>query len=226
MKAFIVGGSSSIGAAVIRALLNAGAEVAATYRTAIPPGLGDAAWTRADMRSPEDIEKLAGPAAGADVVVLLPGLSLGQQLGEYADSQIDEVVEVNFSSQFRAIRRLAPVLADPSHIIIMGSMAGQRGSADPLYGATKGAMHALAKSLAKSLAPKTRVNVVAPGMVTDTAMVDGTPQVVLDAHLAATPTGRFISADELARVVLDLTQPHWHQLNGACIDINGGQYVR
>ena len=226
MKAFIVGGSSSIGGAVIRALLDAGHEVAATYRTAIPPGLGDAAWTRADMRSPEDIEALAGPAAGADVAVLLPGLSLGQQLGEYADDQIDEVVDVNFSGQFRAIRRLAPVLADPSHIIIMGSMAGQRGSADPLYGATKGAMHALAKSLAKSLAPKTRVNVVAPGMVTDTAMVDGTPQSVLDAHIAATPTGRFISADELARVVLDLTQPHWRQLNGACIDINGGQYVR
>ena len=177
MKAFIVGGSSSIGAAIIRALLDAGAEVAATYRTAVPPGLGDAAWSRADIRSPEDIEALAGPAAGADVAVLLPGLSLGQQLGEYADDQIDEVVEVNFSGQFRAVQRLAPVMADPSHIIIMGSMAGQRGSADPLYGATKGAMHALAKSLAKSLAPKTRVNVVAPGMVTDTAMVDGTPQI-------------------------------------------------
>ena len=226
MKAFIVGGSSSIGVVIIRALLDAGNEVAATYRTAIPPGLGGAGWSRADMRSAEDIAALAGPAAGADVAVLLPGLSLGQQLGTYTDSQIDEVVEVNFSGQFRAVQRLAPVMADPSHIIIMGSMAGHRGSADPLYGATKGAMHALAKSLAKSLAPKTRVNVVAPGMVTDTAMVDGTPRTVLDAHLAATPTGRFISADELARVVLDLMQPHWRQLNGACIDINGGQYVR
>ena len=226
MKSLIVGGSSSIGAAIVRTLLGAGHEVAATYRTSIPSGLDAAAWVKADIRSLADLDALARTAEGAGVVVLLPGLSPGQQLAEYADDQIDEVVDVNFSGQFRVIQRVAPVLPDPSHIIVMGSLAGQRGSSDPLYGATKGAMHALVKSLAKSLAPRTRVNVVAPGMVTETGMVDDTPQQVLDAHLAVTPTGHFISADELSRIVLDLTQPHWRQLNGACIDINGGQYVR
>ena len=226
MKVFALGGSSSIGQAAIRVLLDAGHEVCATYRSGIPNGLSAATWVRADVRSTADLDSLAGPAEGAGVLLLLPGLSLGQTLATYDDDQISEVVDVNFSGQFRAIQRIAPVMADDSHIIIVGSQAGQRGSGDPLYGATKGAMHALAKSLAKSLTPRTRVNVVAPGMVTETAIHDGTTQEVLDGHLRSTPTGHFISAAELAHVLLDIIQPHWAQLNGACIDLNGGMYVR
>lgn len=226
MRAFVLGGSASIGVAIARALLDAGHEVRATYRTAQPPGLDGAMWARADIRSSADLDEVAPLAAGSDALLLLPGVSLGQSLAEYADDQVAEVVDVNFAGQFRAIRRIAPVMAEGSHIVIMGSMAGQRGSGDPLYGATKGAMHALAKSLAKSLAPRTRVNVVAPGIVTETAMADATPQATLDAHLAAPPTGHFISAADLARITLDILQPHWRQMNGACIDVNGGQYVR
>lgn len=226
MKVFALGGSSSIGQAAIRVLLDAGHEVCATYRSGVPSGLDAASWVSADVRSTADLDALAGPAEGADVLLLLPGLSLGLSLATYDDDRIAEVVDVNFSGQFRAIQRIAPVMANDSHIIIVGSQAGQRGSGDPLYGATKGAMHALAKSLAKSLTPRTRVNVVAPGMVTETAMHGGTAQTVLDMHLRGTPTGHFISAAELAHVLLDIMQPHWAQLNGACIDLNGGMYVR
>ena len=226
MKVFVLSGSSSIGQAAIRVLLDAGHEVCATYRSGVPDGFDGATWVRTDVRSAADLDALAGPAQDADVLLLLPGLSLGQTLAAYDDEQISEVVDVNFSGQFRAIQRIAPVMTDGSHIIILGSLAGQRGSGDPLYGATKGAMHALAKSLAKSLAPRTRVNVVAPGMVTETVMHDGTSHAVLDMHRKTTPTGHFISAAELAHVLLDLIQPHWAQLNGACIDLNGGMYVR
>lgn len=226
MKIFVLSGSSSIGQAAIRVLLDAGHDVCATYRSGVPGGLDAATWVRADVRSTADLDALAGPAEGADVLLLLPGLSLGLKLETYDDDRISDVVDVNFSGQFRAIQRIAPVLSDDSHIIILGSQAGQRGSSDPLYGATKGAMHALAKSLAKSLTPRTRVNVVAPGMVTETAMHDGTSEAVLDMHRKTTPTGHFISAADLARVLLDIMQPHWSQLNGACIDINGGMYIR
>ena len=63
-------------------------------------------------------------------------------------------------------------------------------------------------------------------MVTGTAMHEGTSPAVLDMHRKATPTGHFISATELAHVLLDIMQPHWAQLNGACIDLNGGMYIR
>ena len=57
-------------------------------------------------------------------------------------------------------------------------------------------------------------------------MHDETSEAVLDIHRKTTPTGHFISATDLAHVLLDIMQPHWCQLNGACIDINGGMYIR
>ena len=110
MKVFALGGSSSIGQAAIRVLLDAGHEVCGTFRTRVPQGLDGATWVRADVRSTADLDALSGPAEGADVLLLLPGLSLGRTLGTYEDDQVSEVVDVNFSGQFRAIQRIAPVL--------------------------------------------------------------------------------------------------------------------
>ena len=81
MKSFVVGGSSSIGAAIVRTLLDAGHEVGATFRTSVPPNLDGAAWVSADVRSAADLDALAVPAGGANVLLLLPGLSPGPDAG-------------------------------------------------------------------------------------------------------------------------------------------------
>ena len=226
MKSLVIGGSASIGAAIVSAFHHDGHDVVATYRTAKPPNLDGAKWLHVDLANRKAGSDVAAAADGAKVAVFCPGLVLGQPLGQYSDEQIDEMVDVNFAGQVRVIRDISPVMADDSQIILIGSLAAQRGSDDPLYGATKGAIHALAKSLAKSLAPRIRVNVIAPGMVTETRMHDATPESVIEGRMKQTPTGHFISAGELAQIVLDLTKPHWRQVNGACIDINGGQYLR
>jgi len=224
LNIFALGGSSSIGLAIIKAYVRDGHGVVATYNSLEPAGAEGVKWLKADLRGA--LPGLAAAAAGADVALLLPGLVFGKALIDYTDEMISEMVDVNFAGQVRVIREITPVLADGSQIIIMGSLAAQRGSADPMYGATKGAMHALAKALSKSLAPKTRVNVVAPGMVSDTRMYDATPPAAIESHLGITPTNHFISAAQLAEVVLDISKPHWSQLNGATIDLNGAQYVR
>jgi 3-oxoacyl-[acyl-carrier protein] reductase len=224
VKVFVLGGSSTIGLPIIEAYVRDGHEVVATYNSHEPTDALGAMWLQADLRGA--LPDLATAAAGAGVILLLPGLVLGKPLADYDDAAITEMVDVNFTGQVRVLREVAPVMADDSQIVIMGSLAAQRGSADPLYGATKGAMHALAKALSKSLAPKTRVNVIAPGLVSDTRMYDATPLEVMDSHLSITPTGHFISAAQLAEIVVDITKPHWSQLNGATIDLNGAQYVR
>jgi 3-oxoacyl-[acyl-carrier protein] reductase len=224
VKIFILGGSSTIGVRIIEAYVREGHEVVATYNAHEPTDSLGASWLKADLHG--DLPDLATAASGATVALLLPGLVLGKTLDDYTDEMITEMIDVNFAGQVRVLRMIAPVMANNSHIVIMGSLAAQRGSADPMYGATKGAMHALAKSLSKSLAPKTRINVIAPGMVSDTRMYDATPQGVIDSHLGITPTGHFISGAQLAEIVVDVTKAHWSQLNGACIDLNGAQYVR
>ncbi len=226
MRVLVVGGSSSIGNTIVDAFVGEGVDVSATFNANRPAESRGAAWTRLDLSNPASIDALGASCGDVDVAVLMPSLSLGQTLAQYTDEQITAVGMVNFTGQVRLIQRIAPALNEGSQIIVMASLAGQRGSADPMYGATKGAMLALVKSLAKSMAPRTRVNAVAPGMVTETGMYDRTAESVIQGHLALNPLGSFISAADLAKVVVDLTRPHWQHLNGACIDMNGGQYVR
>ena len=76
------------------------------------------------------------------------------------------------------------------------------------------------------MAPKTRVNVVAPGLVAETAMYEAATQEFRDRRLTLTPTNRLITPAEFALVIVDLLKPHWAQLNGACVDLNGGEYAR
>ena len=39
-------------------------------------------------------------------------------------------------------------------------------------------------------------------------------------------SGNLLDKDDLAKIIFDLCQDHWGHLNGACIDLNGGQYLR
>ena len=45
-------------------------------------------------------------------------------------------------------------------------------------------------------------------------------------HRSQIPSGKLLEPKDLARIVFDLCQDHWSHLNGACIDLNGGQNVR
>ena len=226
MDSVVIGGSSSIGLPIVQALANAGHGVTATYNSSPPPKNDSVKWVRLDIMSRESIDSFGDECPSTDLLVLLPSLSLGKKLEAYTDELIDEVVTVNFSGQVRLLQAVKNHLTRGSQVIVMASIAAQRGSSDPLYGATKGAMISLTKSLAKSLAPTTRVNAIAPGMVRDTAMHDSTPKSIIDGHLAQTPTGHFPSAEDIAGIVVDMTRSHWSSLNGACIDLNGRQYLR
>jgi len=50
--------------------------------------------------------------------------------------------------------------------------------------------------------------------------------VDLDIHKAQINSGKLLNEEDLAKIIFDLCQDHWNHLNGACIDLNGGQYVR
>jgi NAD(P)-dependent dehydrogenase (short-subunit alcohol dehydrogenase family) len=224
MNIFVLGGSASIGREVVRECVADAHRVVATYNSNPPDDELGAAWMQLDLRGVLPDLNEAGPEI--DAVVLLPSIVRNQALDAYDDEMIAELVNVNFAGQVRFIRDVTPLLSHGSQIIIVGSIAAQRGSIDPIYGATKGAMHALAKSLSKGLAPKTRVNVVAPGLVAETAMYEAATEEFRARRITLTPTNRLVTPTELARVIVDLLKPHWAQLNGACIDLNGGEYAR
>lgn len=228
-RALVVGGSSAIGRAIVEELGFRGMEVLATYHRNPPDHPGQAAWRALDVASKQGICSFAAEVAKSgqrlDVVVVVAGLLRGEPLEHYDLSAIDEVMRVNFGGPASLLARLLPSLADPSCIVMFSSVSGERGSYDPIYAASKGAVIAFVKSLATRLAPRTRCIAVAPGLVEGTGMYAAMKPERQAFHREAAPLGRLITPGEVARIVYELTQDHWAFANGSCVRINGGAYV-
>ncbi|MDR5696936.1 MAG: SDR family oxidoreductase [Armatimonadota bacterium] len=123
------------------------------------------------------------------------------------------------------IRESLPHLGERSSIVLVGSTAGQRGEAGHAhYAASKGGLHALALSLAEELAPRTRVNVVAPGWVrtpmTRTALAERGARIV-----AGIPLRRIAEPEDVAQAVLFLASDASRHITGEILGVSGGALV-
>src|SRR3546814_9103914 len=99
-------------------------------------------------------------------------------------------------------------------------MACHRGShSHAHYSASKGAVTSLSKSLALELAPRTRVNIVSPGII-NTPMASSLMHQKGQALLEATPLKRFGPADEVAGVILFLRSALASFVNGETIHVH------
>ena len=141
---FIVGASSSIGIETTKLFLNNGDHVLATYNE------NDFVMSHNNLIKKQlkldrflfddeiflSIESLKP----LDIVIFLAGILPGKNLFDYTTDEIFNVMNVNFISQAKLIKYLLPYLNDNSHILMMSSISGQRGSFDPIYAASKSAM--------------------------------------------------------------------------------------
>ena len=132
---------------------------------------------------------------------------------------------VNFTGQAKVVKGLLPLFASGSQIIMISSISAQKGSYDPIYAASKGAILSFVKSLAAGL-EGVRVNAIAPGLIQDSTMYKEMAADRQELHRRQTVQKKLLSMSDLADVIYDISQDHWKHLNGACIDLNGGQYVR
>ena len=108
-------------------------------------------------------------------------------------------------------------------ITAVSSMWGQTGaSCEALYSASKGAVDAYIKSLAKEVGPSgIRVNAVSPGVV-DTDMMNEYSQDDKDELADETPLGRIGTPDEIAKAICYLTSDDASFITGQIIGVNGG----
>ena len=214
---------------MVQAFVEAGDQVMATYRASPLPASDRATAVHLDLLDAASRAAFAARVAALpqtiDVIVLLPGIIAGLSLADYPEGKIDEVISTNFTSQALLLKVLLPMLSDGAHVLLMGSVSGERGSFDPIYAASKGAIIAFGKSLAVSLAPRVRVNVLAPSLIEGSSMWQSMPEERRERHRRASPTGRLVDKNDLAKIIVDVTQPHWSAVNGAVIRINGGSNV-
>ena len=227
----IIGGSSSIGKAISDRFLFSGTRVITSY-TRHTPTDSDTGLTTAhlDFLDDDSIDRFAvrvgEMASRVDGIIFLSAVLPGNSLDAYEFSDIDEVMAVNFNGQAKLLGRMMSLLTGRSRLLMFSSISAQRGSFDPIYAASKGALLSFVKSLASRLPAGARINAIAPGLIQDSQMYHDMSPDRQEFHRKQIPSMQLLSQQDLANVVFDLFQDHWSHLNGACIDLNGGQYVR
>lgn len=247
----VIGSHGGIGAALTEGALRAGAEVIAfdTIRAIAEHGEIDGAANREidvlDAASIAAAAKFVRERWGtADAVVYVSGIGdRDTPTLDYSVERWDRVHAVNLRGAFLAAQSLVPVLAEGTGtLVFIGSGVGNQpppGLAG--YSASKAGVVALAKSLAKELAPGIRVNVVAPGIVETAFMAGGTGQGNDVQHIsgenwfggeeayrkrmAMIPQGRFGNPDDIAAPTLFLLGPGARFITGQTIHVNGGIYL-
>lgn len=227
----IVGASSSIGRAIAARFRKSVARVITTYASHAPTSPEEQAGAlHLDLRDDAGIDgfvrRVRDITPRIDIAIFLSGILPGKSLDGYAFSEIDEVMSVNFNGQAKLILKMLPLLSSRSRLLMFSSISAQRGSFDPIYAASKGALLSFVKSLATRLPPGARINAIAPGLIQDSAMYREMTAERREYHRNQAPSKQLLRQQDLAEVVFDLCQDHWAHLNGACIDLNGGQHVR
>jgi len=238
--AVVTGAAGTLGLAVVRALLEDGAQVALVdvdamrldgmarflrgATVAVPCDVSDA---EAVKRALQQVEKALGPV---DVLVNGAGVSSGEKAESTSDAEWRRVLAVNVDGAFYWARAVLPGMKQRKwgRIINVGSLAAKGGgsSAGSAYAASKGAIASLTYSLAREAAAHgVTVNAVAPAYVKTPTLTEQMNEQQRRMLLAQIPVGRFCEPEEFAHAVRFLAAPLAGFITGEVIDVNGGLHM-
>jgi 3-oxoacyl-[acyl-carrier protein] reductase len=247
-RVLVTGGSRGIGAACCRLFARAGAAVLVHYQsredraTALleelrgpgprPDGPPPHLVRRCDLRNRADVRAMfafvAAEWGALDVLVNNAGIWVPGPLGDFDGAVLDETLAVNVTGSFLCAAAALPLLelAADGNIVNLTSTAGQRGEPGySSYAASKGAMIAATRSWAVELAPRVRVNSVAPGWVDTDMTAAALSGPGRDEALAGIPLARIATPDDIAGPVVFLASPLARHVTGEVLSVNGGSVL-
>jgi 3-oxoacyl-[acyl-carrier protein] reductase len=239
----VTGGSSGIGHAIALAAARAGADVAVTYR-ANAAGARDvqheilalgrrAAAIHLDLADVASIAAIGSAARGAlgrlDVWINNAGADIltGRGASLSPIEKLDLLLAVDLRGTILASWQAADMFAaqDGGGVIINMSwdhvLTGMAGANPQLYSAVKGGVLAFSKSLARSVAPRVRVNVIAPGFI-ETTFGAGAGEGWRRTVVESTPLERWGAPEDVAGAAVFLASPAATFLTGQTIMVGGG----
>ncbi|HTF12668.1 MAG TPA: SDR family oxidoreductase [Asanoa sp.] len=236
LAAVVTGGGSGIGLATARFLAARGARVACfdLKVDGLEPGLhGVVGDVTDDAAVRAGIESAAEQLGGIDIVVNNAGVGAAGTVADNSDADWHRVLDVNVVGMVRVSRAALPYLRASAHAAIVNtcSIAATAGLPNrALYSASKGAVLSLTLAMAADhLREGIRVNCVTPGTA-DTPWVRrllaaaDDPDAELAALKARQPSGRLVSADEVAAAIGFLASPLASATTGTVLDVDGGMH--
>jgi NAD(P)-dependent dehydrogenase (short-subunit alcohol dehydrogenase family) len=180
----------------------------------------------------EQVQKHLGENAAIDALVNNSGIAWGAPFAEFPEAQWHKVMNLNVAVPFFLTRAFRPMLEKASNggsVINIGSVVGVTPQPFPTYSydTSKAALHHLTKKLSSELAPKIRVNAIAPGFV-PSRMSAGLKTYVSEEDVRkAIPMARWGDAEKdigSAAVFLASDASSW--ITGNVLVVDGGQSAR
>ncbi|HSK71632.1 MAG TPA: 3-oxoacyl-ACP reductase family protein [Pyrinomonadaceae bacterium] len=238
--AVITGASRGVGRATALRLAEAGANVVVNYLSredaanevvekcrefgvdAIAVQGDVSEWQAAQNIAQKTLEKFGR----IDLLVLNAGIWEGAPIEEMSEETWNKVLNTNLKAAWAMTKACVPAMKkqEKAAIVLVSSTAGQRGEANySNYAASKGGQISFTKALACELAPKIRVNAVAPGWI-ETAMVRPVfeDEIYKRQVLDSIPLKRMATTDDVALSICFLLSDWSRHITGEILNINGG----
>ena len=233
--ALVTGATGGIGAAIAKALHEAGATVAlsGTRENVLAERaaeLGDRVHVLpCNLSDPDAVAGLIPAAEEAmgqvDILINNAGITRDNLAMRMKDEEWDNVLAVNLTSSFRLARACLRGMMKRRHgrIVSITSVVGTMGNPGQAnYAASKAGTVGMSKALAQEVASRgITVNCIAPGFI-ETAMTDALNEKQREAILGTIPTGRLGQGEEVAAAALYLASDEAAYVTGQTIHVNGG----
>ena len=230
-KVLITGGSRGIGAAAVELFAQQGHNVWFLYEKEHDAAQSVAQKTGAtpiccDVSDGQAVRQAFEQIGDVDILICNAGICWTGLLSMMPEEDFDRIFDVNVKGIYHCVNAAMPgfLRKQQGCVITVSSMWGQVGaSCEAAYSATKGAVIALTKALAKELGPSgIRVNCVAPGVILTDMCAEVDPQI-LSEMAEETPVGRNGSPMDVAKAMAYLAEAEF--ITGHVLSVNGGYVI-
>lgn len=226
--ALVTGASRGIGKAAALALARDGWTVHVNYIQSRAAAEAVAAQTGgmaicADVSDGQAVEAMFEKIEPVDLLVNNAGVAVYGLLTDLDPAVWQRLFDVNVTGMYNCCRCAIPPMVHEKagHIINLASILGTNGaSCEVAYSATKGAVVAFTKALAKELGPSgIRVNCVSPGVILTDMVANVAPEVLAELAQEA-PLGKNGTPEDVARAMVYLAEAEF--VTGQNLPVNGG----
>ena len=227
----ITGGSRGIGAAAVELFAAKGHRVYFLYEKNHAAAAAVAARTGAtpiccDVADGAQVKASFSQIGDVDILICNAGVIHFGLLSMMEEPAWDRIFDVNVKGIYHCVNAAMPAFLrkHAGCVITVSSMWGQVGaSCEAAYSATKGAVIALTKALAKELGPSgIRVNCVSPGVILTDMCAAVDPEILAE-MAEESPVGRNGTPEDVAKAMLYLSEAEF--VTGQVLPVNGGYVV-
>ncbi len=219
MTAIVTGAARGIGRAVADRLSLDGKVLYVD----LDPSVTELGGIVADVTDPGDRARIL-EAVDGEITVLVnnAGITRDARIVKMTEENFLAVINVNLGAAYELTMAAVPRFADGASVVSLASRAYLGNFGQFNYSASKGGLVGMTRALALQLAPRVRVNAIAPSL-TASEMTNAMPEKVLDKMIASIPLGRMAEPSEIAETIATLASPAMAYVTGQVVVACGGR---